>query len=226
MVFVHNAEAIARSAMAAINPALEDKYAHLIRFLAMNPDAASKMRGNSSPAVGTEAYIKAQATGFSLSRCPRAPKPPATIPDEMVSFILPNYFNVPQENLERAQNEHMLSMGAENLVGELLERYLASVMEPVGWIWCSGATVKAVDLIKPPVTPEGAWDLLQVKNRDNSENSSSSAIRNGTDIKKWFRTFSKRTGSNWEAFPDTEIRPLVSEAGFRQYVKIYLEALK
>ena len=118
------------------------------------------------------------------SRAPRAPEPPATIPDEMVSVILGNYFNVPAANLERAKQEHLLSMGAENLVGELLERYLASVMESRGWIWCSGSTVKAVDFIKPPSAPGARWKLLQVKNRDNSENSSSSAIRNGTDIEK------------------------------------------
>lgn len=226
MAFTKNAEATARAAMAAINPPLADKYANLIKLLAINPEAASKMRGKNSPAVGTEAYIRAQAASFSSSRVPRAPEPPATVPDEMVSFIVHNYFNVPKENLERAKNEHLLSMGAENLVGELLERYLASVMEPKGWIWCSGSMVKAVDLIKPPAAPGEAWKLLQVKNRDNSENSSSSAIRNGTDIDKWFRTFSKKTGSNWGAFPDAEIHPLVSEVGFRKFVKEYLEALK
>ena len=226
MAFIANAEAIALSAMAAINPALADKYANLIKLLVMNPEAASAMRGKNSPALGTEAYIRAQAANFASARAPRAPEPPATIPDEMVSVILENYFNVPQANLERAKQEHLLSMGAENLVGELLERYLASIMEPRGWIWCSGSTVKAVDLIKPPTVPGGAWKLLQVKNRDNSENSSSAAIRHGTSIEKWFRTFSKKTGSNWEAFPDAEIRPVVSEMDFRQYVKAYLAALK
>lgn len=226
MTFSANSEAFARAAMMEVNPLLADKYANLIKLLAMNPDAASKMRGKSSPSVGTEAYIRAQALSFSSSRVPRAPEPPATVPDEMVSFILHNYFNVPEGNLERAKNEHLLSMGAENLVGELLERYLASIMEPRGWIWCSGSTVKAVDLIKPPMTTGGTWKLLQIKNRDNSENSSSSAIRNGTDIKKWFRTFSKKTDLNWGAFPDAEISLLVSEAGFREFVKEYFEALK
>jgi hypothetical protein len=226
MTFSANSEAFARAAMAAINPPLADKYANLIKLLAMNPEAASKMRGQNSPDVGTEAYIRAQAASFSSGRVPKAPEPPATVPDEMVSFILKNYFSVPEGNLERAKNEHLLSMGAENLVGELLERYLASIMEPLGWIWCSGSIVKAVDLIKPPTAPGGAWKLLQVKNRDNSENSSSSAIRNGTSIEKWFRTFSKKKGSNWGAFPDEEIRHLVSEAGFKTFVKEYLEALK
>lgn len=226
VAFIPNAEAVARVAMAAINPALSEKYASLIRLLVLNPGAASALRGKNAPEPGTAEYIRAQALNFASSRDPRAPEPPATIPDEMVSFILHNYFNVPEKNLDRAKEEHLLSMGAENLVGELLERYLASIMEPKGWIWCSGSAVKAVDLIKPPPRNGEAWTLLQVKNRDNSENSSSAAIRNGTTIEKWFRTFSKKTGSNWATFPDAEIRPLVSEDGFRQYVKTYLEDLK
>jgi hypothetical protein len=28
---------------------------------------------------------------------------------------------------------------------DLLERYLASVLEPMGWIWCSGTMVKSVE---------------------------------------------------------------------------------
>lgn len=226
MAFIHNAEAIARSAMAEINPALAEKYASLIKLLSMNPGAATASRKKNSPTPGTEEYIRGQALNFASARSPRAPEPPATIPDPMVSVILKDYFQVPAANLERAKREHQLSMGAENLVGDLLERYLASIMEPRGWIWCSGSTVKAVDFIKPPATAGGTWKLLQIKNRNNSENSSSAAIRNGTEIEKWFRTFSMKSGSNWSAFPDDEIRPLVCEEGFQQYVQAYLDGLK
>lgn len=53
------------------------------------------------------------------------------------------------------------------------------------------------------------WEAVQVKNRDNTENSSSSAIRQGTTIEKWFRTYSKpsrkrATNTNWENFPEEE----------------------
>jgi len=108
----------------------------------------------------------------------------------------------------------------------LLERYLASVLEPRGWVWCSGAMVKAVDFIKPPSATQATWHLLQVKNRDNSENSSSSAIRVGTTIEKWFRTFSRKTGSNWAAFPDPVLRQHLSEHDFKNFVINYLHALK
>lgn len=211
--------------MLQVNPALADTYAGVIRFLAAYPEAASAMRGSSAPAIGSAEYVRRQATSFSSARDPRAPQAPTTVPDEMVSVILVSYFGVAQCDVERVKREHLLSMGAENLVGDLLERYLASVMEPRGWIWCSGAMVKAVDFIKPPSGVDGAWSLLQVKNRDNSENSSSSAIRVGTAIQKWFRTFSRREGSNWNAFPDESLRCHLSEDAFKAFVRQYLSAL-
>lgn len=226
MSFVADAENIALTAMQSINPGLSDKYVGLIRFLAQEPAAASAMRGKSAAAIGSAAYIRSQAIGFAQSRQPRSPEAPSTIPDELVSFILHEYFDVPASDLVRAKREHLLSMGAENMVGDLLERYLASVMEPLGWIWCSGSMVRAVDFIKPPPLPGGSWSLLQVKNRDNSENSSSSAIRSGTTIEKWFRTFSRKPGSNWAAFPEPSLRLHLSEVKFKDFVREYLRALK
>lgn len=212
--------------MNSIDKSLSEKYAAVVSFLAVNPDAASAMRGSSAPTVGSSDYIRKQASAFAQSREARAPKPPETVPDEMVSVILVSYFGIPQTDAERVKREHLLSMGAENLVGDLLERYLASVMEPQGWIWCSGAMVKAVDFIKPPASAGADWRLLQVKNRDNSENSSSSAIRVGTKIEKWHRTFSKKAGSNWDAFPDASLRNLLSEDAFKAFVREYLRKLR
>lgn len=219
-------EEVAREAMQKINPALTERYVEIIKFIARNPEAASAMRGSTAPAIGTADYVRRQATAFAQSREPKAPKEPATIPDEMVSVILVTYFGISKSEVERVKREHALSMGAENMVGDLLERYLASVMEPRGWIWCSGAMVKAVDFIKPPKSASENWRLLQVKNRDNSENSSSSAIRNGTNIEKWHRTFSKRSGSNWGAFPDQILRTELTEDGFRSFARNYLLNLK
>lgn len=226
MTFVIKGDEIAHSAMSSIRPDLSEKYAIVIRFLSDQPSAASAMRGKSAPAIGSAEYVRRQAEAFATSRDPKSPKPPSTVPDEMVSFILKEYFDIPQADLERVKIEHQLSMGAENLVGELLERYLASILEPRGWVWCSGALVKAVDFIKPPEVADGRWRLLQVKNRDNSENSSSSAIRAGTEIEKWFRTFSQKPGSNWAAFPEVSLRPHLSEDAFKVFVREYLSALR
>lgn len=211
--------------MQSINPNLTDKYTTIIRFLTHEPNAASKMRGRNAPEVGSERYIQAQAITFAMSRVPRPPEPPSTIPDELVSFILHQFFGLPEADLDRVKQEHLLSMAAENYVGGLLERYLASILEPLGWIWCSGSTVKAVDFIKMPETLNGAWRMLQIKNRDNSENSSSSAIRVGTTIEKWFRTFSRRPATNWAAFPDASLREQLSEDAFKVFVRDYLHQL-
>src|ERR1039457_84004 len=161
--FIANAETVARTAMAAINPSLADKFAAVIRFLIIEPDAASRLRGRNPQPVGSEIYIGKLAINFAVGRDHKTPEHPSTIPDEMVSFILQHYFDVPENDLEHIKREHLLSMGAENMVGHLLERFLATHLEPQGWIWCSGSMVKAVDFIKPPATQGGVWGMLQVK---------------------------------------------------------------
>jgi hypothetical protein len=224
MSFVENASDIAADAMNQIDSTLSVKYATVIEFLCDNPDMAASRRGKKVAAIGTLEYIKAQALDFKKGRDPKKPEPSKTVPDEMVSFILQQYFDFPDADLEKAVDWHLLSMKAENIVGELLERYIAHVIEDdSGWVWCSGSVVKAVDFIYRDRT--GQWVALQVKNRDNSENSSSSAIRKNTSIKKWYRTFSKKQGDNWQNFP-LETTDTLSEENFKAFVKTYLKSLK
>jgi hypothetical protein len=227
MPFPANAEEIGRAAIVAYgSPLLADKFATLIGFMARHPTHAAVFPGKSAPTIGSPDYIAKAAARFVKGREAEPPKAPETVPDELVSFILHHYFDIPEASLERVKHEHSLSMGAENVIGDLLERYLATVLEPKGWVWCSGSTVKSVDFIKPPLAENGRWNRLQVKNRDNSENSSSSSVRDGTAIAKWHRTFSKKEGSNWAAFPDANCRVLLSEAAFRSFVHSHLLALK
>lgn len=223
--FVAKPGEVARKAMMSVDARLADKFVAVVVFLAAHPSAAAALRGANAPLIGSAEYIERQAIAFAQARQPRAPQPPTTIPDEVVSLILVEYFKIPQKEVERIKREHALSMGAENLVGDLLERYLASVLEPNGWVWCSGAMVRAADFIKPPTAKNGAWRLLQVKNRDNSENSSSSKVREGTTIEKWHRTFSRKSGSNWAAFPDESLRQQLSEARFNDFVRDFLRAV-
>jgi hypothetical protein len=110
-------------------------------------------------------------------------------------------------------------MAAENVTGSLLEEYIASVMEPLGWVWCSGKMVKASDFIKFPSVQTGKPHLLQVKNRSNSENSSSSAIRKGTTIDKWHRLEAETGVTRWDKFPDPQGKKSLSEAKFQEFVK-------
>ena len=211
--------------MLGAHPELAAGYAQVVRLLLAQPDKAATLRGKSAPPAGSDDYFARLSVLFAQARQPTAPQKPTTIPDSMVTLILQHYFGVPAAHLAQAQDWHLQAMAAENLVGGLLERYLASVLEPLGWVWCSGSVVKAVDFILPPPALGADWRLLQVKNRDNSENSSSSAIRHGTPIEKWFRSFSRKAETNWAAFPDAAGREQLSEAGFQTFVRNYLHGL-
>ncbi|GIW33655.1 SinI family restriction endonuclease [Meiothermus sp.] len=139
-----------------------------------------------------------------------------TSADPALGVILGAFAKV--ENLPKATEHHRISMAAENLLGELLERYIAERLEPYGWVWCAGNTVRSVDFLRQDLSI-----ALQIKNRDNSENSSSSAIRAGTNIQKWFRIYSKTGKTNWENFPFGEG---LSEEDFHRYIQNYAKSLK
>jgi SinI restriction endonuclease len=223
MSFTDKSVQLAKEVMTRKNPGLAEKFGTLFSFLVDNPESFSGRKRQSKVVVGSEEFFTAQADNFIRSRDLRAPNPPATVPDEMVSFIINEYFDVPESELKRAVELHSLCMGAENLVGDILERYIASVVEPLEWVWCSGSIIRAVDFIHKK--KDGSWGALQVKNRDNSENSSSSSVRDGTTIEKWFRCFSTKSGDNWSNFPKV-VNANLSEAGFKKYVDDYLKRIK
>lgn len=217
---------LAATVMNEIEPRWTKQYVKIVQLITAFPEVGHDFKGKKAPSKNSEEYFRRLAQKFASGRKPTIPKPPATVPDEMVSIILNEYFDIDSEKLADIKHEHALSMGAENIVGDLLERYIASVLEPHGWIWCAGAVIKAVDFIKAPSKPAEKWQLLQVKNRSNSENSSSSAIRDGTDIEKWFRCFCYKPKTNWDNFPDTALRKHLSEEEFKKFVIKYLKAQK
>ncbi len=225
-------EEIERSARRAVRKHVvdspyEEKFALLANFLVLNERFAPTRKKNGQILeIGSEEYLDSLARSFLISRADRAPAKPRTIPDKMIAFILKHHYNVEIEKIEAIINAHQSSMAAENYVGYLLERYLASVLEPLGWVWCSGSSVTAVDFIKPPENESSSWQMLQVKNRDNSENSSSSRVRAGTAIKKWHRTFSATGATNWEAFPEPDAEGGLTEENFEIFVADYLGRIK
>lgn len=131
------------------------------------------------------------------------------------------------DTLDKYLTGHFVYMSAENMNGEILEEYLASVLEPIGWCWCAGTIYRAIDFcyLKP-----GEEILLQVKNKYNTENSSSSAIRNGTKIKKWNRLKRPRAKDpdnpipNWGNLcelisANNELSKLLTEEKYLEYIK-------
>jgi len=217
-------ELFAREAIAAHDDRLEEEFVTLIAFLEAHPELARTRRGKNAPQLGTNAHVLVEAHRFFMSRQLRRPSVPATIPDVAVSKVLEAHYGVASSDLDRVKGEHLLSMAAEGFVGDLLERYIAANVRDHGWIWCSGEAVRHVDFVRRGNSPGAPWETLQVKNRDNSENSSSSAIRIGTTIQKWHRTKSRTGEACWHTFPAKTSKPL-NETGFLRFIDDYFSHL-
>ncbi len=195
---------------------LDDKFNELLRFLKTNPEFLSIRRRDFD--LNRQEDINYLRDRFkSQRRTEILLSEPKTVSDIAVDHILHSSRGYDNEKLKAIQSEHKLVMSAENLVGELLEMYIAEKLEPFGWIWCSGNFVKAVDFIYPK--DNDTWNCLQIKNRDNTENSSSSKIRDGKEINKWFRAYSRKDATNWENFPDLDSRIKLTEEEFLEFVR-------
>jgi len=133
--------------------------------------------------------------------------------DEIISARIENT----TEDLEAIKYGHRLSMSAENIAGSLLEEYIAEELIDYNWHCCWGETMKSIDFCNED------GQLLQIKNSDNSENSSSKTVRDGTAIKHWFRRFSRTGLTNWDALNElvniTEESEKLSEDSFRIFVR-------
>jgi hypothetical protein len=204
---------------------LVESFSQVCNFLADNPNSISWRSKKNVPSVETQEGLEILAKRyFSAYNKSDFPAVPGTVPDEMVSVVMQEAYGYSIEQCEKIKIEHQHSMCAENCVGALLERYLDSVLRSHNWHWCCGDFVKAIDFVSK--TDDGKWLALQIKNRDNSENSSSSAIRSGTEIEKWFRSFSKTGKTNWNSLPQLMQGYDLSEQGFITFVKSYLKAQK
>lgn len=215
---------IAKSVFPLVAPNHAKKLEIVAQFLVQNPELAPKASKGSE--FGDSDYWEKLAGRFVRARSPRSPREPSTVPDVLVSVILREYFGFKEDELERAVRQHSLAMASENIVGDLLERYIASKMEAFDWVWCSGEVIKKIDFLAARVGSETRWIPLQIKNRDNSENSSSSSVRDGTAIEKWFRTFSRNGATNWGAFPESIDSVKLSEQDFHRFARLYLHSLK
>ncbi len=198
----------------------------IIEFLTEFPDSLS-WRGKTKPQLGTAKGLSILAEKyFSGYRKSDFPATPNTIPDEMVSVIMQEAYGYTEKECQKIKVQHQHSMCAENCVGNLLERYIDFELKDSNWAWCCGDFVKAIDFLTKD--QEGNWLVLQIKNRNNSENSASKSVREGTEIQKWFRSYAKsskskrRSNTNWENLPDSMHGYNLSEEGFKSFVIKYL----
>lgn len=135
---------------------------------------------------GWQHYIGRWVDGYAKAhRNPpsgRTASPKSSCSDLAIKEIVRVATQISERDATDMETHHTLFMSAENCQGGLLEEYIDTVIAPLGWIWCKGNTLRSVDFC----TTDGGY-LLQVKNKSNTENSSSSAIRAGTTIEKWYR---------------------------------------
>lgn len=207
-----------------IENSLKNAFISIIKYLNQFPENLSVRSKSNIPNLQTKDGITQLAISyFNGFYSPTIPKKPQTIPDEMVSFIMQKVFDYTKEETEVIKQTHLESMASENAVGTLLERYLDSVLRENGWAWCCGNFVKAIDFIK---FDNGVWFELQIKNRSNTENSSSSKIREGTKIHKWYRTDAKTGETMWHKVPEPMQGLNLSEDGFKIFVEKYLQTYK
>ena len=144
----------------------------------------------------------------------------STVPDDAVYIYIKKKFNKTDKEIKLIKESHNMGMSAEDLIGHTLEEYIYSETNSENWIWCSGNILRSIDFIKKEIDGENTiWKMLQIKNSDNSENSSSKKVREGTPIKHWFRRFSKRKAHNWEKLNELMSNKNLSEENFLKYLK-------
>ncbi|MCA6471262.1 MAG: SinI family restriction endonuclease [Chitinophagaceae bacterium] len=184
-----------------------------------NPELLLKLKTRGTeitdPDLYVQKWVEKYLKGYNNRPSKRIGNPSNTVPDSLIAFIF-EVINpsLKDENLELAKYSHSIMMTIENLVGEMLEEFLSEILKPYGWYCCWGTTIKSVDFCHL----NGA--LLQIKTSDNSENSSSSAIRLGTPILKWARRKSTQLGQYyWEDLVKMTGAENLTEANFREFVK-------
>lgn len=217
---------LASEAMLEVNPRLTRQFSVLATFLVQHKDVATETSHNLLSSCRDSDTLVSMARQYANARMPKRPSVPQTKADSLVKIILSTYFEKSEEEARIAETDHRLAMAAENVIGHYLELYLATHIEKHGWVWCAGSSVRKVDFICQPKAKNQPWTLLQVKNRNNSENSSSRSVRLGTPIEMWYRTHSTKTETNWLNFPEELARGDLSEESFHQFVTEHLNAIK
>lgn len=136
----------------------------------------------------------------------RTANPKSACTDPAIAVIVRATQGMTEQQSTTGENNHNLFMSAENIQGNLLEEYIASKTRPYGFLWCNGNVLRAIDFCNS----DGSF-FLQVKNKSNTENSSSSNIREGTTIEKWYRLGTKtRGGVKYPDFKWASLNALIS----------------
>ena len=179
-----------------------------------------RKRGLLSPEMCVVAWVDKFLHGYQNRISRHESKMPGTVPDEAVGIIIKaGILNLSYDQIQQIISAHRLAMSAENILGLLLEEFLFDRLSSSGWAMAWGETVKHVDFC------DKSGRLLQIKNRSNSENSSSSKIRDGKPIEKWFRVNASNGRYEWDKLRSIIGEPVANldETSFQKFI---IEVLK
>ncbi|WP_194842526.1 SinI family restriction endonuclease [Endozoicomonas sp. OPT23] len=180
-----------------------------------DPNRVPKIGGkNDDPKAVIKKWIKKYNNGKNGRASVRQSNPPGTVADPIIEEMIgARLVKLSRNDLSKIKHAHRLSMSAENILGLILEEYLSDNLTSHGWHCAWGETVKSVDFVHED------GKLLQIKNRSNSENSSSSSVRNGTSIIKWYRIKADRVEYMWDSLNKICDTTDLSEESFSKFVK-------
>ncbi len=177
-----------------------------------NPNLAPNIQADSADKL-IKKWLWKYTDSFNNRVSKRTSNPPGTVSDPILETIIGSRLkNLTSDDLVKISFGHRLSMSAENILGLLLEEYLSDKLSKFGWHCCWGETLRSVDF----VNEDGR--LLQIKNRSNSENSSSSRVRIGTSIQKWFRVSATTGKYLWGDLNALYKTKVFSEENFKKFV--------
>ncbi len=178
-----------------------------------NPSLSPNLKDNIAEKLALS-WLKKYNKGFGNRISRRISKPPQIVANPIIDIIINSRLKgLKLEHLEQIKYAHRLSMSAENILGLLLEEFLAEKLTNYGWYCCWGDVIRHVDFCNI----EGS--LLQVKNRSNSENSSSSRVRLSQPIEKWHRVDARTGNYRWSYFNDKYSTDSFSEANFIEFIQ-------
>jgi hypothetical protein len=183
-----------------------------------NPGLAAKIKAKTPEAIA-QTWLKKYDKSYQNRASQRISKLPGTIADPIIQTII--QARLPQltpAQLHQINYAHRLAMSAENIQGLLLEEFLAEQLLDYGWHCCWGEVIRHVDFCHE----DGS--LLQIKNRNNSENSSSAKVREHYPIEKWFRIKAATGQYEWDFFNDKYKTHRFSEENFIDFVRQVLHA--
>ncbi len=164
------------------------------------------LTGRQTPETYIERWVKGYYDAARNPPSGRTANPKSSCTDPAIRVIVQATQGLPEEAASFGEITHNLFMSAENIQGNLLEEYIAAKARPFGFLWCSGNVLRAIDFCNS----NGSL-FLQIKNKSNTENSSSSNIREGTSIEKWYRLGTKtRNGIKVPDFQWEKLNQLVN----------------